>query len=460
MKRIRGISLLAALLTAILVCGSVAYGADGASRVAEARNSVVRVIAVTQESFFTGTGFGVGKPGKDAEVFVTNWHVVTGSGSFDYRDAKIYILLDDNTVLHTQYAQGADGKAKVVKRWTTFGEMAECEVLYAEKQFPDVGVIRTKEPLTGITALPLKPVGQEVIGQKIYTIGYPSSADNASEEISGNVVDKKIPGSVEAVSIDGGEISRILPLEQMGNTNCIVHHAHINHGNSGGPLVMEDGSVVGINTYGYGEAGTMEYSVSIDISYAMDILDQLGIRYATGSGSGGGFPFLFVAAVIGAVVIVIAVLAARLRGEGSDSSSSLPQRTAGESSLQQRPGSNTPSQRDPASQPPLSQLRIQGTRGAFAGRRFALEAELTVGRDPKRCRLVYPPGTKGISGVHCVLRYQKGRLTVTDLGSTYGTAVNGRKIAPNAPCSLSVGDRICLGSNQEEFQVAKKGEPI
>lgn len=223
---------------------------------------------------------------------------------------------------------------------------------------------------------------------------------------------------------------------------------------------MEDGSVVGINTYGYGDASDMEYSVSIDISYAMDVLDELGIRYDTGSGSGGGFPFLLVVAVIGAAVIVVAVLAARKRGEGSDSSSSPQQRPAREASSQQRPASNPPSQRDPAGQPPLSQLRIQGTRGAFAGRRFALEAELTVGRDPKRCRLIYPSGTKGISGAHCVLRYQKGRLTVTDLGSTYGTAVNGRKIAPDAPCPLSVGDRICLGSNQEEFQVAKKGEPI
>lgn len=104
-----------------------------------------------------------------------------------------------------------------------------------------------------------------------------------------------------------------------------------------------------------------------------------------------------------------------------------------------------------------SGLRIQGVTGSFAGRRVALPRQLRIGRDPQRNDLVYPAGTQGISGVHCVLLVENGTVYIKDLGSTYGTFVGGRRLAANETVPLRVGDRFSLGSDRETFQIAQKG---
>ena len=103
-------------------------------------------------------------------------------------------------------------------------------------------------------------------------------------------------------------------------------------------------------------------------------------------------------------------------------------------------------------------LRIQGVAGQFAGRRFAVAGQLRIGRDPARNDLVYPAESQGVSGVHCVLIADGGRLLLQDLGSTYGTFVGGNRLAANAPVELRAGDRFCLGSEQETFIIVRKGE--
>ncbi|HIS30284.1 MAG TPA: trypsin-like peptidase domain-containing protein [Candidatus Limivivens intestinipullorum] len=484
MKRIKR-AVLYVVLAIILFEGSfAAYGDDGAANVRDARAAVVRILVQGPDgSCSLGTGFGIGAQGENASAFITNWHVVTSSGVYDYEDVKVYILLDDNTVFRTEYAEGEDGEWHAVKGKIIPGAMVECEVLYAENEYPDVAVIRPRETINGIKTLPLKVAGQDDIGKKVYTIGYPGSADKASRVISGNTEDERIPGSIEAVSIDGGEISRILPLESLGNTNCIVHHAHINHGNSGGPLVMEDGSVIGINTYGYGEEteGTvMEYSVSIDIQYAIDVLDQLGIEYTEASENEpeSGTSFIPIILIVGAAAATSAViLIAATRKKKSIADASQPQGAVSQSAAAAILSAPKPSVSSSSAgipkQPtgshssggqsvpiPLAELRLQGIKGVFAGRRFALKEQFIIGRDGNRCGLVYPAGTKGISGAHCAIRFQNGRLTVTDLGSTYGTAVNGKKLVPGTPCPVSVGDRIFLGSDNEGFQITKKGGEV
>jgi pSer/pThr/pTyr-binding forkhead associated (FHA) protein len=49
-----------------------------------------------------------------------------------------------------------------------------------------------------------------------------------------------------------------------------------------------------------------------------------------------------------------------------------------------------------------------------------------------------------ISGRHAVIRVVRGAVTVTDLGSTNGTFVNGVKINPNSIVELRPGDELHL----------------
>ena len=443
----------AAFLMLLLVIGTsfAAYGSSGAQKAADARNAVVRILVNTPDGISLGTGFGVGEFEEDADTFVTNWHVVTdNSGS--YADSQVFILLDDETVIEYYWEQVSDGERIDTESGTyaqdengiwyklkgkfSLGNAVECEILFAENQYPDIAVLRTEKSVAGVSTLPLKQVGQEAVGQRVYAIGYPGSADLAttSTENPGTIDEiqrEKIVGSVESVSLDGGEISRIISMDAFGDTVGIIHHAHINHGNSGGPLVMEDGCAIGINTYGYGEETSTEYSVSIDIAYAMEVLDQLGIAYTSGSLPEASNNKLVMYIAAAAVAFFLFVMAAKIGRKGN--------------------GKNTRSQKFPA------ELCIQGTCGVFSGRYFPVKGELTIGRDSKRCQLIYPGGTKGVSKIHCVIRFRDGKLTVTDCGSTYGTVVNRQRILPHTPTSLLVGDHIFLGSAQEGFQIARKG---
>lgn len=96
-----------------------------------------------------------------------------------------------------------------------------------------------------------------------------------------------------------------------------------------------------------------------------------------------------------------------------------------------------------------SQPRLICMQGIYEGMEIMLEQMLTVGRNPSYCQLVYPPAAKGISGVHCrFLTDEEGIPFVTDLNSTYGTWVNGKKIACDKYRKLANGDSILFGENQ------------
>lgn len=95
-----------------------------------------------------------------------------------------------------------------------------------------------------------------------------------------------------------------------------------------------------------------------------------------------------------------------------------------------------------------------GNKGVFAGRMFSIVESARMGRDPKKNTIVYPAGTQGVSGAHCMLAFVNGTLWLEDLGSTYGTYfTGGRKLIPGEPMQLKDGDRFWLGSENESFVV-------
>lgn len=452
-----------ALALMFVMRGAVARAEEDTNAVSDARRGVVRIVGVSPDGgYWIGTGFAVGETGETPDTFVTNWHVVTGNGSYSSGDVQLYILLDDDTRSYYEY----DKETELWYPRLEMGETVECEVLSAENQYPDVAVIRSAEPVGGVKPMKLRRADPQMVGVNVRAIGYPGSADDVrskdDDKMDTESEDTLLKGSIEAVSVSGGVASRFQKLERCGNTDCIVHDAHINGGNSGGPLVLEDGSVIGINTYGYGEYDG-EYSVSIYIDYAIEVLERLGVPYemAETEANGGTFP---VAPAMGAAALIL-ILALSLKffvskkrkKEEPDSSEVLGE-VPGHPEAQP---SNVPLEKPekPSVEEKLV-LRLQGMAGVFAGRRFPLEGEVKLGRDPSRCDLVYPSGTKGVSGLHCVIRVQGGRAVLFDQGSTYGTFLNNRKLAPNQPSPLKVGDRIFLGSSSEQFRITGKGGTV
>jgi len=85
------------------------------------------------------------------------------------------------------------------------------------------------------------------------------------------------------------------------------------------------------------------------------------------------------------------------------------------------------------------------------GKRYAVgPAGATIGRS-RECDIVL--SDSNVSRRHAELRPLGDGWTVTDLGSTNGVRVNGRKLAPNEPHALKAGDRIDVGTVDARFEV-------
>ena len=97
---------------------------------------------------------------------------------------------------------------------------------------------------------------------------------------------------------------------------------------------------------------------------------------------------------------------------------------------------------------------ISGTNGFFAHQTFPMDQGAVVfGRNSTACNVVFPDNTNGISRVHCKVENSSMGCTITDLGSSYGTFVNGLKIQPNVPTALKGGDTFYLGDKSNMFSV-------
>lgn len=93
-------------------------------------------------------------------------------------------------------------------------------------------------------------------------------------------------------------------------------------------------------------------------------------------------------------------------------------------------------------------LLLEGIQGRYAGSRFEIRQECMLGVDETRCTIVYPKGWPGISRMHLKFWPQNGKLMFMDLGSTYGTWLDNKKMVKGLVYVLNAGSVIYLGENQ------------
>jgi len=433
------------LCAALLICSlpvTAAAASDFPTVLAEAKKGVVQIYGVGQEGIYisswVGTGFAVGESGKDSDVFLTNWHVVTAEGDYSLSQVKIWILQEDCQI--DDRTLEPDPNRSIT-----------CEVLKTTNGSPDYAILRATEPVSGYKPLPLLPSEQVPDGETVYALGYPAIVSDFSKSHYG----------IDDITSTNGIISQHM-LDNT-NINVLMHTAQISGGNSGGPLIDERGAVVGVNTWTITEN---DASVSIDIKYVRDILDDEDIPYAVYSGTNW-----MLIGIIGGLVALIAVVAVIIVVVSSRNKASqtpvmpAPSSVQPVSSYQPAGSSFQPTGYQPAGgssyqapQPGDGRPRLQCLYGAFSGKRFSLENSVRIGRDPGKNDLVFPQNTQGVSGVHCVLMVDGSSVWLKDLGSTYGTYVaGGRRLAANEAVQLQIGDKFWLGSENEVFVIAPKG---
>lgn len=391
LKRIVSV-LLAVLLLAMVPLNALA--AD--NPVPKAKQAVVCIVSgigyqngkpYTYDGYYgTGTGFGVGRSGEDAQIFVTNNHVISDKQYKPYDQVYIFV---DNANLYDE------------------NSVVPCRILYADPQV-DLAIIQAEAPIPGVGTLPLRSAKEIKTGDDVYALGFPAIADELADSNHYTVDD---------ITVTDGIVSRRL---QIGGVDYMAHTAKINHGNSGGPLIDTAGNVVGINTLGIADVENADLRCyAFDIDYAMDVLEQLELPYTKAAGNVGGLSFAAVAAIgVGIAVVLVLAVVLLLRKKQSGK---------------------------------VPKVLIQAICGPLQGQSWELLTSLSIGRNPGE-NIVLPPDTSGISRRHCLIARRGDQVTVTDLGSSYGTFLNGSRITANQPVAVPNGAVLSLASNAVQFR--------
>ena len=337
--------------------------------------------------------------------------MITIGGNFPTDYVKIWILKENCPILSNYEPDPYNS--------------IECRVMKTTSGYPDYAIIKMQKFEPGYKALPLLPVEKVTKGTIVYALGFPYVVEASSVEQFGG----------SNLTATNGIISRLGQLNWAGNTNTIFHTATISRGNSGGPLVTEDGAVIGINTYGFGETA-VDYSCAIYIDYAMEGLDELGIEYTVYSKT-----WMIVAGVAAAVLavaaVVVIVCVRKKKAEEAERDRKKREKDIQDSIEKEK----REKEEKLRIQNLLSKYRLVSADGKF----YALSYPVTViGRDVS-CQVRLPGETKGVSHRHCQLSFQGDDLILTDLGSTYGTFIHEKQVPPNTPVKLHTGSYFCLG---------------
>ena len=445
-KRIVSLALTVILLLAVPLTASADFDP-------ETRNSVVVVETCLEldagtVSFGWGTGFFVGEEGQDPMYLITNHHVI-----------EPFLESGEGELVQAETTEGVlTGRSKI----RVFYDSDDFEEAYpvAYDEIKDLAVLKLGAATSKRTPLPLCSPTDNMVGSTIYAVGYPGLAENI-------FADATTTWGPSDVSVTSGSISRLLTTSGTGQMRLQIDCV-IRHGNSGGPLVNEDGQVLGIavSSVSDEEDSSMYYGVNIDevIPYLKQydvpyVLQEAGATQsssetslAEGTAPAGDTivvpesteedPKESSGGVPAAVWVVIGVAVAAVAGVVIF--------------LLLQKGKKTPAQVQPVQPAPapapapqkvpvLRSLAQQhnGVRIPIQGR------QILIGTSQGDCQVVFRSGTPGVSRRHCSISWDAatGDFILTDLGSSFGTFLENRqKLAQGVPTRLRPGDRFYLGS--------------
>lgn len=383
----------------------------------DVKNSTVRIrvehyVTIEGQRIYVGwgqgSGFAVAEKNGPVSYFVTNRHVVEPSkveiaeGVWVDSDYWEYYVVFDN--------------------YTNKVPASLVSITYRA----DLAVLKLNTPTTERKPVRIRPFSSLEGGEKVYAIGFPGISsfflkDDAQSQLYSTTND---------MSVNTGTVGRVLDSAKSAVGELIQMDVSINHGNSGGPLVDENGNVLGVNTYGITEDESgivqgMNYAVSSN--EVIRFLNAEGIPFI----EAGGFaldPWLIgiiVVVLASAVVLVFIVL----QMKKTKSQNAARDKKAGHGATR----------------------KLVAADGPLAGKQYTISRKVSIGRDSKKCQIAFPKDTPAVSALHCTVRFDGARVTVTDEGSTYGTKINETKLPKGVPTTMHRGQKLYIGSDKNGF---------
>jgi len=387
---------------------------------------------------------------EDACASVFRLAVADADGTVVSFGSSFYVGdLDDKPVLLTNYhviSKNPEG----VYLWLGAQSRLKCRVV-ASLEETDIALLALDTPLEGKQPLPLGRIEDVSVGDTVYALGFPTA------DISNTMA-----SSAEDVTVTRGCVSK---KSSWRDVSYYQMDAALNAGNSGGPLLHENGRVIGICTMKMEQ--TEGIGGAIVIEEAQTLLAQNGMRLpeedmlpaaAVEQTQTTPIPVttlspeemqntqrpqvaprldtsriwigVFLVSALLFTVFFLSFLLLRRKKQG------LPQWTV------RRP-------RGPYGY-------VLGLAGAYTGAVITLsEDTVFFGRDPQQCQMVFDTSQSQISRVHCSLRYDKrARAFLLENYSKNGTFLeNGTRVEDGKPERLSFGMCFYLGDSRNAFQL-------
>ncbi|MDO4262067.1 MAG: trypsin-like peptidase domain-containing protein [Eubacteriales bacterium] len=414
-----------------------------------------------------GTGFFVGIEGEHPQYLITNYHVIEdfveyGSG---------------NLMNFTVNGMEATGRSKIRVYYDS--EDYEEAYLVNGDETKDIALLKLNAGTSQRKPVSLCSPTDDMVGSAVYAVGYPGLSENIFASATSSWSDSDS-------SVTSGSISRIFTQSGTGTRNIQID-CEIQPGNSGGPLVNDDGAVIGVNAWSVerkDNSASLNYAISIE--EVIPMLNVYGVEYtmygqqtevpadsqaveSTGAAetesSETGIseadrleneeqktaetpetdePEAESASMLPVAIAI--VIAAAIAGAAAVIVSGNRKKKA--AAQQPVPPAPVP---EPVQRPFVRSLAAQ-----HGGQRVPVGEQIVIGRSRTDCALVFQEGTAGVSGRHCSLAWNAGtgELILTDLNSTYGTYLqNGQRLTPGTPYRLRPGDHFYLGESANMLSV-------
>jgi len=400
-----------------------------------------------------GTTFAIGKKGEKVKYLVTNYHIM---------DQNEVINDAVNDILNAYKEHGISASPENIAKSVHVQEMHPYIILYdapieiklhkpmLANDLAVIAIVNDNERLN-VAPLVFGDPDSVKTGDKVYAYGYPGIVDQLVSFYEGS---RRVTAKPEDVSVTNGEVNQKTIVSRQGSDplNVIISTAPSTHGNSGGPLVNDNGTVIGIITYG--SSNNNNYTVSMVPNNLISVLDTVGIPYEKAAVTPPGpvtpevqtpnsssvaallaKPAVIIAAVVLVVLIGLSfVFISKKRGP-------VP------------PTPDNPSIKDDTIQ---ASPVLVGVSGHFAGNNMDLTGTMIIGRDPAQCQLVFPANTTDVSRRHCCISFNTATqsFVLEDLNSSNGTYLaNGQRVLPGHLQYLKDGDKFYLGVPGNMFEV-------
>lgn len=355
---------------------------------------------------YTGSGFGVAEKGKPVQYFITNAHVISSD--------DFYFLFENRKTGELNLFPVPRVAPTDLSYYISYNDTSDMlpAKLESVSGRADLALLILESPTDMRPAATLR-LYEEIGTEEVYVAGFPGS----SEGLIVDDISNEYRSKVEDITVTSGKVSKMVTNFTTEAGDYLIIDAAVNPGNSGGPVLDKNGHVIGVATSGMTNAQNSNHAITSNEVHRF--LEDNHVKHSTTSANAffdGPLPYIIAGGII--LLAVAAVLIKKLGGST---------------------GKN--------------RRYLVGTGGALVGQQITLKGEMMVGTNSNACQIVFPKGTPGISGRHCTIKIDKGVVTVTDIGSTYGTWIDDNKLQAGQPVVLHRGHTLKLGSPDQTFKL-------